>query len=166
MSEQGFIVVNKKIEARVRANMREQDVTPAVLTLVRAAVAVHEHAFHHPEVSKKMVLGVAVDGFDGGVAYRAKSLALLKDRKVALRDVLTSANLRRAFGYSYMHAATATDPSRDAFVAFVGDAWDAGAHQYAVNEGTVEGSLNNEYGVAMIFACHLAMWGKQKGLVA
>ncbi len=166
MSEQGFIVVSKKIEAWVRANMREQDVTPAVLTLVRAAVAVHEHAFHHPDVSKDAVVEVAVDGFDCGEAYRAKSLALLKDRKAAIKDLLTSANLRRAFGYSYMHAANAMDPSRDAFVAFVGDAWDAGARQYAINEGTLEGGLNNEYGVAMIFACHLAMWGKQKGLIA
>lgn len=166
MSESGFIVVNKSVEERLRAHMRAEDVTPAMLTLVRVGVAVHEHAFHYPAFPKEAVAEIATDGFDAGLAYRAKVPAVLRERKAAIAELLAaSANIRRVFGFAYMCAATGMS-SREAFIAFVSDAWDAGAHQHRVNECLVEGSLNNELGVALNFACHLAMQGKSKGLIS
>ena len=165
MAEDAFIVVNKKVEATLRRCMLERDVTPAVLTLVRAAVAVHEHAFHYPTIPKETVVEIATDGFDAAVAYGNNIPAVLKQRKEALAMMLESPNARRAFGFSYMHAATTNVLSRDGFAAFIADAWESGAHQRAVNEGSAEVGLNKENGVALGFACHLALQGRRKGLI-
>lgn len=74
-------------------------------------------------------------------------------------------NLVRGALVAHEHAFHFPDVSKEAFLAFMGEAWDSGAHQLKVIRGEVEGGIMNEYGLACSFASTVAMFGERRGLL-
>lgn len=101
----GYAFENKELKSMVEKILRKEDHSPVLLNLVAGAVSAHEHAFHHPNLSK------------------------------------------------------------EDFLKWMGEAWDAGHWQGKVSRGEEEGSINNSYGIAGNLAANLAMFGKESGVL-
>jgi hypothetical protein len=57
------------------------------------------------------------------------------------------------------------DVSKEAFLAFIAEAWDSGADQLKISRCEVEGGFMNEYGLACSFASSVALFGATKGIL-
>lgn len=74
-------------------------------------------------------------------------------------------NLVRAALAAHEHAFHFPNLPKEAFLHYMGVAWESGAHQLKVIGGEVEGGIINEYGLACNFASHLALFGERDGLL-
>ena len=74
-------------------------------------------------------------------------------------------NLVRGATAAHEHAFHFPELSKDAFLKFMGDAWDFGLHQRKVYSMQVEGGMMNALGVVLGPASHLALFGEREGLL-
>lgn len=74
-------------------------------------------------------------------------------------------NLVRGALAAHEHAFHFPNVTKEAFIAFMGEAWDSGAYQLKVSRCEVEGGFMNEYGLACSFASSVALFGERKGLL-
>jgi len=74
-------------------------------------------------------------------------------------------NLVRGAIAAHEHAFHFPELTKEAFLKFMGVAWDAGEHQRKVFGMKVDGSFNNETGVALTFASYVALFGEREGLI-
>ena len=72
-------------------------------------------------------------------------------------------NLVRGAVVAHEHAFTKYGITKEDYMKWVSDAWDAGIYQRKIYEGEEEGPVNNAMGVAMNFAGYLAIFGERKG---
>ncbi len=74
-------------------------------------------------------------------------------------------NLVRGGLSAHEHAFHFPQLSKEAFLAFIGEAWDAGEHQLKISRCEVEGGYNNQYGISFSLAASVALFGERKGLL-
>jgi hypothetical protein len=75
-------------------------------------------------------------------------------------------NLVRGALAAHEHAFHFPAVSKEAFLAFMGEAWDSGAHQLKVSRCEVEGGFMNQYGLACSFASSVALFGERRGILS
>ena len=163
VTAEDIIHLNGNLEARLRTHMDAADVTPELINLVRAAIAAHEHAFHWAENLKEALLAPVERAWDAGAAKTGFSMA---QGFASVSGYACALNLARGVAAAHAQAFFWPGMSKDAFMQFVSRAWDAGRYQRQVNAMEIEGSINNELGVALNFACHLALFGRREGLLS
>ncbi len=153
-------VLDAGILACINEHLRPEDVTPNLLSLVRMGIIAHEHAFYFGRKSlKKTFLSTVEDAWQSDQEGRPSEII----HRTTYSRLLS--NLSDACTTARHHAVTFPLVIKDVFLAFVSDAWDAGNHQRRVYSCEVEGSVNNEFGVALNFACGIAIFGERKGLL-
>ncbi len=153
-----IIVLNDDLTQCIKDHLRPKDITPNLLSLVQVAIIAHEHAFHFSRSTTRATFLSFVES-----AWKDKSEGEVAVEKREGYDSLFS-NLLNAYEATQHHARTFPLVTKEAFLKFVGDAFDAGEHQRKVYNCEIEGSVNNELGVALNFACGIALSGERNGL--
>jgi hypothetical protein len=74
-------------------------------------------------------------------------------------------NLVRAGLATHEHAFNLPHVTKESFLEYIGRAWDMGARQRRVVGMEVEGSVSNDVGITLNFACMVVLDGKRKGYV-
>lgn len=153
------IVLDQELTACIVAHLKPEDVTPNLLSLVKVATITHEHAFHFLRSTTKAAFLRFVEN-----AWEDESEDMgIINTEITKNSLLQ--NLLKAHEAVQYHAKTFPLITKEAFLNFVSAAFDAGEHQHKVYMCEVEGSVNNEFGVVLNFACGIALFGEHKGLL-
>lgn len=157
---QEIIILNDKLVACIRDHLKPEEVTQNLLSLVRVAIIAHENAFHFSKNgTKNTYIGHVSSGWDEGTSG--------DEPKTQLKFNTSSpfiSNIISSFSGARHHALNFPLVTKASFLQFVSDAWDTGEHQRKIYNFEIEGSINNEFGVALNFACSIALFGERKGL--
>lgn len=153
-----IIVLGDDIIECIKDHIAPEEITTNLLSLVQIAVIAHEHAFHFSRSTTKITYLRFVESALGD---RSESEASTNAQTV---ENPFSSSLSKAYRSAQYHARTFPLVTKEALLKFVGDAFDAGEHQRKVYNCEIEGSINNELGVALNFACGIALFGERNGL--
>lgn len=149
----------------ITSQLKPEDVSPNMLSLVRIAIIAHEHAFHFQgNSSKNTFLDYAGVAWDEVTEIRPSPVEP-EEQWVLITHNKFLLNLENADAAIKYHAINFPLVTKEVLLHYVGEAWDAGERQRKVQNCDIEGSINNEYGVALNFACGIALFGKSKGLL-
>ena len=74
-------------------------------------------------------------------------------------------NLIRAGIAAHEHSFAEYGITKEKYIEWISQAWNAGTHQKKVYNMEVEGGVNNEWGVAMNFGGYLSLFGQREGYV-
>lgn len=151
-------VLDDDLTQSIKDHLHPEDITPNLLSLVRVAIIAHEHAFHFSRSTTKATFLRFVES---ALEDRTEGEVITPTER---KDNSFLSNLLEMYGAVQYHTKNFPLVTKEAFLKFVGDAFDAGEHQRKVYNCEVEGSVNNEFGVALNFACDIALFGERRGL--
>lgn len=149
----------------ITSQLKPEDISPNMLSLVRIAIIAHEHAFiFGRNSSKERFLCIIENAWNNASAMTPIVDEQEQQSEVVSRNALLL-SLQEADAATRYHALHFPLVTKEAFLHYIDEAWEAGLRQRKVYRMEIEGSVNNEYGVALNFACNIALSGKNKGLL-
>jgi hypothetical protein len=156
-----IVDLDDEVIACIRSHLKPEDVTENLLSLVQVAVTAHENAFHFSRnVTSRRFMMFIEASFD-----EARTSGVTTSQgEVSIANHLLS-NLMSAHNAVTYHSANFPLITKESFLKFVGKAWDTGENQRKIYDFEIEGSVNNEFGVALNFACDIALFGERNGLM-
>ncbi len=157
------IVYTNRLEIMLKKEF-EKEATPEFLSLVRVAIAAHECAFQKyvfpgedKPLTKERYLKEVGEVWDA-----TEDITTLIKPSVKFRS--NTPLIDSAFA-TLKHASQKYGITKEKYLEWVNEAWDAGIHQRKIYNMEIEGCINNSMGVALNFGASLALWGRGKGYI-